>query len=205
MWRLRLTFSGLLTWAMILLPLASGAADLFRWVDERGVIHFTDNPYNIPEKQRATATRIKAREYPPDPNPPPPLPASPNKVSIPIQKKGPAVIVQGTLNAKATANFVVDTGASYTMISQAVAKELNIDTSKNLPTVSFQTANGVINAPVVTLESIEVGGFQVKDLTAAIHDVFPDPAISGLLGLNFLSRFRMDIDTQNGVLILEKK
>ncbi len=204
MWRLRLTFSGLLTWAMILLPLASGAADLFRWVDERGVIHFTDNPYNIPEKQRAAATRIKAREFPPDRNPPLPSP-SPDKASIPIQKKGAIVIVPATLNAKATANFVVDTGASYTMISQATAKELNIDVSKTLPTIPFQTANGIINAPVVTLESIEVGGFQVKDLTAAIHDVFPDPAISGLLGLNFLSRFRMDIDTQNGVLILEKK
>lgn len=191
--------------AVIFFPLAAGAADLFRWVDERGVIHFTDNPYNIPENLRATATRIKAREYPPDPNPPPPAPAAPDKASIPIQKKGPVVIVQGTLNAKTNANFVVDTGASYTMISQAVAKELRIDTSRNLPTVSFQTANGVINAPVVTLESIEVGGLLVKDLTAAVHDVFPDPTINGLLGLNFLSRFRMDIDTQNGLLILEKK
>jgi len=194
-----------LTWVVILFPLVVGAADLFRWVDERGIIHFTDNPYNIPEKQRAAATRIKAREYPLDPNPPPPLTTSPDKTSIPIQKKGAIVIVPATLNAKATANFVVDTGASYTMISQATAKELNIDVSKTLPTIPFQTANGIINAPVVTLDSIEVGGFQVKDLTAAIHDVFADPAISGLLGLNFLSRFRMDIDTQNGVLILEKK
>ncbi|MBI1993765.1 MAG: hypothetical protein HYS67_05010, partial [Deltaproteobacteria bacterium] len=45
----------------------------------------------------------------------------------------------------------------------------------------------------------------VKDLTAAVHDVFPDPSISGLLGLNFLSNFRMEIDTQNGVLHLERK
>ena len=76
---------------------------------------------------------------------------------------------------------------------------------KKLPTIPFQTANGIIQAPLVNLSSIDVGGLQVKDLTAAVHDVFPDASISGLLGLNFLSNFRMDIDTQNGVLHLEKK
>ena len=91
------------------------------------------------------------------------------------------------------------------MISQATAKELEIDLEKKLPTIPFQTANGIIQAPLVNLSSIDVGGLQVKDLTAAVHDVFPDASISGLLGLNFLSNFRMDIDTQNGVLHLEKK
>ena len=39
-----------------------------------------------------------------------------------------------------------------------------------------------------------VGGMEIKNLTAA-----------GLLGLNFLSNFRMDIDTQKGMLNLELK
>src|SRR3989338_7986395 len=122
-----------------------------------------------------------------------------------VDERGTVVIVPATLNEKAAARFVVDTGASYTMISQATAKELEIDLEKKLPTIPFQTANGIIQAPLVNLSSIDVGGLQVKDLTAAVHDVFPDASISGLLGLNFLSNFRMDIDTQNGVLHLEKK
>lgn len=184
-------------------PVPSLSADILRWVDDKGVVHFTDNLHNIPEKYRAGVTRIKTRETPRGQEPP--IPTSPDKASVPFQKRGEVVIVQATVNEKAAAKFVVDTGASYTMISQVTAKELEIDLEKKLPMIPFQTANGVIQAPLVRLDSIEVGGMQVKDLTAAVYDIFPDPNISGLLGLNFLSNFRMDIDTKNGVLHLEKK
>ena len=184
-------------------PATSSAADILRWVDERGVVHYTDNLHNIPEKFRANATRTKMPDTPRSQEASKPV--SFDKASVPFQKRGTVVIVPATLNEKATAKFVVDTGASYTMISQATAKELEIDLEKKLPAIPFQTANGIIQAPLVNLSSIDVGGLQVKDLTAAVYDVFPDPGISGLLGLNFLSNFRMDIDTQNGVLHLEKK
>ncbi|MBI2987789.1 MAG: TIGR02281 family clan AA aspartic protease [Deltaproteobacteria bacterium] len=196
-------YAALLVALLFSLPGPSVAADILRWVDEKGVVHFTDNLHNIPEKFRANATRIKARETPRSEEAS--KPAFFDKASVPFQKRGAVVIVPATINEKAAAKFVVDTGASYTMISQAIAKELEIDLEKKLPTIPFQTANGIIQAPLVILGSIDVGGLQVKDLTAAVHDVFPDPGISGLLGLNFLSNFRMDIDTQNGVLHLEKK
>jgi predicted aspartyl protease len=69
----------------------------------------------------------------------------------------------------------------------------------------FQTANGLINAPVTRLDSISVGGMEIRNLTTAVHDAIPDPQVAGLLGLNFLSNFRMDIDTQKRILHLEKK
>ena len=184
-------------------PVSSHSADLFRWVDESGAIHFTDNLHNVPEKHRTGATRIKARETLRSQEPSELF--FPNKASVPFQKKGLLVVVQATVNKKTSANFVVDTGASHTMISRATAKELRIDIEKKLPTIPFQTVNGTILAPLIVLDSIEVGRMQVKDLTVAVHDVFPDPSVAGLLGLDFLSHFRMDMDTQNGVLVLEKK
>ncbi len=75
----------------------------------------------------------------------------------------------------------------------------------NTKTLPFQTANGVVNAPVTSLDSITVGGMEIRDLATAVHDAVPDPQVAGLLGLNFLSNFRMDIDTQKGMLHLEKK
>ena len=196
--------SGILIFVILFLrsPSALGA-EFYRWVDQSGVVHFTDNLHNIPEKQRGTATRIQAKEPARGPEPPAPLP--PRKASIPIEKQGQVVIVEATLNQKTSARFVVDTGASYTMISNAVAKSLDIDISQSQPTVPFQTANGIIQAPLAKLESIMVGGMEIKDLTAAIHDIAPESRVAGLLGLNFLSNFRMDIDTQKGVLHLEKK
>jgi len=189
----------LITLALVFLSSIGGAADILRWVDEQGVVHFTDSEKNIPEKFRAKATRIKASG-------PPPPDASPLTVtSVPYQKRGELMTVQATLNEKTAANFIVDTGASYTMISAATARDLDIDPGRSQRTMPFQTANGMIQAPLANLESVNVGGVEIRDLTAAIHDIAPNSQVAGLLGLNFLSNFRMDIDTQKGVIHLEKK
>lgn len=50
-------------------------ADIYRWQDEAGTIHFTDDLSNVPEKHRGKATRV-IREAPRPPEPlPPPAPA----------------------------------------------------------------------------------------------------------------------------------
>ena len=199
----RTVFGAALLSALVISSAALMAAEYYRWTDQNGVVHFTDNLHNIPETQRGNAGRIQSIE--PPRVPPPPVPVPPSKASIPFEKQGQVVVVEATLNKKTAAKFVVDTGASYTMISSAVAKELDIDTEQNSRTAPFQTANGIIQAPLVSLDSITVGGMEIRNLTAAVHDAVSDPRISGLLGLNFLSNFRMDIDTQKGVLHLEKK
>jgi clan AA aspartic protease (TIGR02281 family) len=178
------------------------AADFYRWVDDKGIVHFTDNVHNIPENRRATAKRIQGNEG--SGNQPPPA-ATPTKVSIPFEKHGSVVIVQATLNGKAAVKLVLDTGASFTMISSATAKQLDIDATQAERTMPFQTANGMIQAPLISLDSISVAGLELKNLTAAVHDAMPDPGVAGLLGLNFLTNFRMDIDTEKGIVHLEKK
>ena len=192
--------------SLCLLFLCSGllsAAEYYRWVDHNGVVHFTDNMHNIPEKQRGTADRIQAKGSPKAAEPAQRSEAT--KASIPFEKQGQVVVIEAMLNGKSRAKLVVDTGATYTMISAATAKELDIDPGRSQRTLPFQTANGVIQAPLASLESINVGGVEIRDLTAAIHDIAPNSQVAGLLGLNFLSNFRMDIDTQKGLLHLEKK
>ncbi len=179
------------------------AAEYYRWVDDSGVLHITDNLHNVPPKQRGNVNRVQAQENPRVAEPEIKLP--PKKASIPLEKHGQVAIIQATLNNKRSAKFVVDTGASYTLISNALARELAIDVGPNPKTLPFQTANGLIQAPVTTLESITVGGMEIRNLPAAVHDALVDPQVAGLLGLNFLSNFRMDIDTQKGMLFLEKK
>ena len=195
-------------WSIVLLfvfairPNPAPAIEFYRWVDQNGVVHFTDDFHDIPDQQRAKVERIQGIESPK--NQPPRAPSL-TKASIPFEKQGQVIIVEATLNKKTAAKFVVDTGASYTVISSATAKELSIDTDQNTQPVTFQTANGMIQAPLVSLQSITVGGMEINNLTAAVHDVVPDGKVFGLLGLNFLGNFRMDIDNQNGLLHLEKK
>lgn len=186
---------------LAVLLLSAGAArpaEMIRWVDEQGVVHFTDSLKNIPEKFRSKVTRLKTSG-------PVPAPIPDDKALIKFQKQGELMVVQGLLNEKAAAKFVVDTGASYTTISQAMAKQLGLNLENASTVIPLQTANGVIEAPLVSVGSLELGGLGLKDLKVAVHDVFPDPAIAGLLGLNFLSQFRVEIDNKNSVLYLEKK
>jgi clan AA aspartic protease (TIGR02281 family) len=185
---------------------AALAAEYYRWQDENGVVHITDNLHNVPPKHRPKVNRLATPERPPA-GPEPEMKAAPTtrKASIPIEKHGHVVVIQATLNNKRSAKFVVDTGASYTLISNALARELSIEIAPTAKSLPFQTANGLISAPVTNLDSISVGGMEIRDLPAAVHDAVPDPQVAGLLGLNFLTHFRMDIDTQRGVLHLEKK
>ena len=190
---------------LLVLVSVSYAADFFRWIDQNGVVHFTDSIHNIPEARRATAVRIKAQEPPRPAAPSKASPATVAKASVPFEKRGQVVVVEVMLNNSVPARLVVDTGATYTMISAATAKELSIDPQRAPRTMPFQTANGVIQAPLTNLESVTVGGMEIKNLTAAIHDAVPSAQVAGLLGLNFLSNFRLDIDTEKGILHLEKK
>lgn len=194
--------------AIVALPLAlcgpTHGAEYFRWVDDNGVLHITDNLHNIPPNRRPQAGRVVAPESPKVAEPERPPPPS-NKASVRIEKHGAVAVVQATLNNQRAARFVVDTGASYTLISNAVAADLGIFLGANPKTLPFQTANGLINAPVTSIQSISVGGLEIRNLAIAIHDALPDPNVAGLLGLNFLSNFKLDIDTQKGLLRLEKK
>jgi clan AA aspartic protease (TIGR02281 family) len=178
------------------------AAEFYRWVDEKGIVHFTDNMNKIPENRRGTVKRVQGTGA--GSSLPAPV-APPSKASVPFEKHGAVVIVQATLNGKAPVKLILDTGASFTMISSAAAKQLDIEIQQNSRSMPFQTANGMIQAPLINLDSIAVAGLELKNLTAAVHDALPDPEVAGLLGLNFLTHFRLDIDSEKGFVHLEKK
>ena len=131
-------------------------------------------------------------------------PSSSEKSRVPFHQMGPIVIVKGILNGRVPADFLVDTGAGLSMISRNSAKELGIDLNRSLPTIPLQTLGDTIHVPLVVLESIEVGGMQVKNITVAVYDS-PILGKPGLLGLNFLKHFRVEVDFKEGFLLLEKR
>lgn len=48
-----------LAFLLLLLAAAAGAADLYRYTDERGVVHFVGSPDEVPERFRAKARPVK--------------------------------------------------------------------------------------------------------------------------------------------------
>jgi predicted aspartyl protease len=66
------------------------------------------------------------------------------------------------------------------------------------------TAGGVRYAPQVTLYSITIDGWEINNIQALVLDIPNQPNL-GLLGLNYLKNFRMDMNTEQGVLLLEPR
>ncbi len=128
--------------------------DLYKWKDKRGVIHFSDNPHNIPEGFREYTRRIRSLGPSSSSNRPPDYGI---RATIPFKKKGMTAIVPATINDGPEGDFIRDTGASYTVISTSVAQNANINLDKQYPKVGLQTANGIIDAPLVNWNRLRAG------------------------------------------------
>ena len=123
--------------------------------------------------------------------------------SVPFQRRGSAVLIPGEVNGVSVGAFVLDTGATFTSISSSVAQQLGLKT-QGTGTVRLLTASGVIQAPVVILDEVVVGGAVARLVPAVIHDLpgMPQNTI-GLLGMSFLERFKVNLDISSGLLLLE--
>ena len=64
-----------------------------------------------------------------------------------------------------------------------------------------QTAGGLVDAYEVVLPYIQLGDSQVENVSALVLDLPNQPNV-GLLGMNYLSLFRMNMNTDLGVLTL---
>lgn len=102
--------------------------------------------------------------------------------------------------------FLVDTGAAMTVITPAVAVALGSSVVHSFRQERVApVGKTLLSAPVVRLQSIQVGGHEVVDLEALILDLPPPLHIDGLLGVNFLERFRVTIEFDTETLILRRK
>lgn len=96
--------------------------------------------------------------------------------------------------------FVVDTGASFTMISIENALAIGIDPSKANRHIEITTANGIVFAPIIIIPSFRCFGFQRKNLEAVCHNLPPESPVEGLLGLNFLKSAKVVIDFSKNII-----
>jgi clan AA aspartic protease (TIGR02281 family) len=109
--------------------------------------------------------------------------------------------VTAAVNQGTSQEFIVDTGASMVTIPFSTARNLGIVISVRNPRRKVYTASGELYAPEVVLDSITLEGFETYNVKALVMDLPNQPGL-GLLGLNYLRRFRMDLNTDDGMLLL---
>jgi predicted aspartyl protease len=98
-----------------------------------------------------------------------------------------------------TADLILDTGATHTVLYRPVADQLNILT---LGKGQSKVAGGQsVHSEVGKVDSIRVGPITARDVPVVI--LFfegPSPGYGGLLGMDFLSRVEYAIDYENSVI-----
>ena len=82
--------------------------------------------------------------------------------------------------------FIVDTGATDIVLSQADARRIGLDPAALVYTGRARTANGVVRTARVTLGEIAFGPFLDSDVPAWVNEGELDLS---LLGMSYLNRF----------------
>ncbi len=124
-------------------------------------------------------------------------------VIIPVTSYGGSLLVKVQLNNTRTAQLILDTGATMTVLSNNVALDLGLIANTNTQITTVNTAGGPVQVNVTKIASIQAGTAQVTNVDVAIHDLPDGPAgIDGLLGMSFLNHFLVTLDTTKGKLHL---
>lgn len=91
----------------------------------------------------------------------------------------------------APVRFLLDTGATYVVLSDDDAKAAGIERATLTFDQQFKTANGTVHGALVSLRELRIGQMSQNDVTAVVLDA-REPV--SLLGMSFLSRLdRYDI------------
>lgn len=97
-------------------------------------------------------------------------------------------------------DMILDTDTVYTVIAWDVVKDIGYDPAVSRRRVSIVTANGVIEAPLITVECIKLAELKGEAIDVVCHDIPELAGIEGLLGLSFLQPVRTLIDYTTGTL-----
>jgi clan AA aspartic protease (TIGR02281 family) len=121
---------------------------------------------------------------------------------IPLHRSGNHFIVDARPARGRSIRLLIDTGASLTIFTPEVLEQPGIRYQDTGRTGIFNTANGSVEAPIVKLDSLVVGDWQVNNVEIGVLDLGSELGVDGLLGMNFLNHFQFFIDQNEDLLRL---
>jgi len=204
--------------ALVLGVAAVASAEIYKWRDAQGRLHFAQDLNQVPIEYRAQARgdvvkpeeSARIQHYRAAPAAPAAKRGGATRARgssgrgsgqvhrIRVERTGSTMRVKVRLNDAVVAPFYVDTGASDVVLPAWVAKELGLDL-EGARTAFYGTANGTVQQALVTLDSVELGSARVENVPASVS-----PSMStGLLGLSFFNHFRYRVDPASGVITLQ--
>jgi predicted aspartyl protease len=183
---------GVLLSILTLLP-ASALAQMYRWVDDRGVVYYTNGLDTVPERFRSNAQPLSS---PAAASASTPVPG----VTTVSFTPGAPILVSAKINGGGPVTLILDTGAERTVVAPQALSRLGISIA-NVYRTEIKGVTGTSQADVVQVVSLEVGDAKVGPLFILAHDA-DLPQADGLLGRDFLDNFMVTINSKERVVTL---
>jgi clan AA aspartic protease (TIGR02281 family) len=200
----------------MILPQAA-QAEIFKWTDDSGATHYTDRPEEVPQKFKNSVepVSVKPRQMirtneQGEPlavesadSSTPSLPSAPKRQAAyraGMVSAGGGYYVGVSVNGTGIQPLVLDTGASLTVFSSALARKLGFTDYESGPRIPVSTAGGLSYSYLISLDSVVVGGAVAYDVIAGVSNDLGN--ITGLLGQTFLNNFVYQVNAANGTLTL---
>jgi clan AA aspartic protease (TIGR02281 family) len=116
---------------------------------------------------------------------------------FPVARQGSVVKLPVTING-VRGNLVLDTGATFVSLKSGFAQKAKLQVDQD-STVRLHTANGITDGKRGRAATIQLRSLLAKDVPVVVQSDGQGTygeGIDGLLGMSFLSRFNLTIDTQ---------
>ena len=152
---------------------------IYKCKNQQGQLLYQKSPCKEDVQTISLWTAAAAKVQPPAPEPK----KKENSEFIIKQSPNGYYFVDGAINGKAL-NFVIDTGASFVSLPESVARAARISCKNK---VDMQTANGSTDACSTTIQKLNFGPFEIKNVMAVIAPNLKQP----LLGMNVLQQLKI--------------
>jgi predicted aspartyl protease len=126
------------------------------------------------------------------------VPAAPS--AVPFRLHQHLIVVNGSVNGRTDLNLVIDTGATYTVMSNRLCKTLKVRTRK----VSAASWGKQIKVRAGRLEAVSIGDTVFEDVETRVGNlsIASGLQVDLLVGLNLLRRTTVTVDYARKLLIL---
>lgn len=117
-------------------------------------------------------------------------------VSLPFDYSQKEILIKGRINGSDELDFLLDTGASETIIDRRVAAEYFLAKQGQYDIAAI---SGLITARTSVIKRLELGNLIMDEVQARIFDLMPQSRqlgkqIAGIIGTNVINKFLVTID-----------
>jgi clan AA aspartic protease (TIGR02281 family) len=130
------------------------------------------------------------------------LVGGPETVVITFPPGSTRIEIPVLLNGSLQLPFIIDTGASMTLMPAWAAEQLGYRAQPTSEWIRVQTAGGSRRLPYASLSRVEIQGLGLSNLPVLFGDLPGYDASRGLLGMDFLRHFSMAVDHDLGRMTL---